>query len=491
MAVSFKPIVFWENGQLKVPIAPLIDNALETTYLSADMAVGTAMAVKSQKGFHATTNQPIIIGRLGSETTEIVESTTSSAPSTITLASTSVFAHNTGDPVYLIKFNQIEFSHATTLTGSKTALTANSGLYTIQPDKEYFVLDETEFTSGYYFARFKESVGSTFSDYSDAVEFNVQERNSVGYMVKRVLNDLQVSLSEKLTLLDCYEWINSGLKYIQGKLKRWPEHYSYNAVLGQVSRGTNVITMPTDAYDTETNKSIIALRIGDNKQLVYLPPSRFDNEMEGVKVTQVRTEATSGGTTLEIDNSYDFADSGSVNIYISGTKYNITYTGVTRSATAGVLTGVPASGDGSISVTIPVDTYVWQDEDEGLPTFFTVRNGNIEFYPLADGNEDNQNLYGDYTKVVTAVDTDRDTIDYQRYDMVQDYLTWRVKMKTQKNGELDMNDGWFFSFKEKLNDAIRTLPQNNKFPMRPTINRMLKRPIRNIKSLQDINIDDQ
>jgi hypothetical protein len=78
--------------------------------------------------------------------------------------------------------------------------------------------------------------------------------------------------------------------------------------------------------------------------------------MEGVKHTQVTTEAVATQTTLEIDNSYDFDDSGSVNLFISGTLYTITYTGVTRSATAGILTGIPASGDGSITVTIPVDT---------------------------------------------------------------------------------------------------------------------------------------
>ena len=127
---------------------------------------------------------------------------------------------------------------------------------------------------------------------------------------------------------------------------------------------------------------MIALRIGTRGNLDYLDPVWFDAQMSGVKRTQVTTQATSGQTTLAINNSYDFADSGSVNIYVSGTKYSITYTGVTRSATAGVLTGVPASGTGSISVTIAVDTYVWQDENEGIPTNFTVRNGNINFILL-------------------------------------------------------------------------------------------------------------
>lgn len=80
--------------------------------------------------------------------------------------------------------------------------------------------------------------------------------------------------------------------------------------------------------------------------------------MYGVKKTQVRTQATAGATTLEIDNSYDFLDTGSVTVFLDGDLHEITYTGVTRSATAGVLTGIPAAGTGSITETIAVDTNV-------------------------------------------------------------------------------------------------------------------------------------
>ncbi len=174
--------------------------------------------------------------------------------------------------------------------------------------------------------------------YTDPLIYTGWASNTVGYMIDRALRDLETTLSDKLTLQDCFEWINSGIKLIQGKLKRWPEHYSYNAVLGQTQRGTNILAMPTDAYDTETNKSLIAVRIGTNEKLTYLDPVSFDQEMEGVKMTQVTTNALANATTLYIDNSYDFADTGTVNVYISGTLYAVAYTGINRSATAGALT---------------------------------------------------------------------------------------------------------------------------------------------------------
>lgn len=424
-----------------------------------------------------------------SENAEILTTHSSTAPSgsTVTLASNTVNTHYAGEKVYRIEFNQVEISNATTLTGSKSVVATSA----LSADKQVLAYLDTANSSGYYFGRFKNSVAGTFGSYSDGIAYGSWTRNAVGYIIDRALRDLKLSFSELIDLFDCYEWINEGLEYIQGKLKRWPEHYSYNAVLGQVQRGTNVQAMPTDAYDLETNKSIIGLRIGTDKNLEYLDPKTFDNQLTNVAVTQVTTQATSGQTTLAINNSYDFADSGTVSVYISGTKYSITYTGVTRSTTSGVLTGVPASGAGSITVTIAVNTYVWQNETEGTPIWFTVRNSNIEFWPLADANHDNANMFSDYAKVATKVDSDGDTIDFQRYGMVQSFLTWRMKMKVRNNGDLDMNDGYFMQFKEKLNDAIRTLPQNNVFPTRPNINRMYKRlPLRKA-DIQDLQIGEQ
>ena len=488
------PTLRHRNGKLYLDHAQLVSDSTQFSYLAEPGTVGDAQVfLQDYTGF--LDNQILLLEDFGTESAEIV--TVNGTPSVgggCVLDSVLVRSHPVGSKVYILDYNQFELSHATTATGSKTVLTTTlgTGLVAIQPDIKVQVYNETEFTSGYYFARYKHSISGVFSSYSDALVYGGWDKNTVGYMIDRALRDVGETLSEKVTRFDCYEWINTCLKLIQGKLKRWPEHYSYNAVLGQIQRGDNTTTMPTDAYDTETNKSIIALRIGDDKKLSYLSPGDFDNQMGEALTTQVTTQATAGQTTLEIDNSYDFADSGTVNVYISGTKYSITYTGVTRSATAGILTGVPASGTGSISVTIAVDTNVWQNEVEGIPSWFTVRNGVIEHWPLADASNDNANLYGDYSKVATSVDSDGDTIDLQRYDAVQSYLTWMIKMKARNNGTLDLNDGWYLQYKEKLNDAIRTLPSNNVFRVRPSVNRIGNtRNLPRQADLNDLSIDDQ
>ena len=121
-----------------------------------------------------------------------------------------------------------------------------------------------------------------------------------------------------------------------------------------------------------------------------------------------------------------------------------------------------------------------------------MRNGVIEHWPLADGSNDNKNLYGDYSHVATSVDSDGDAVDLQRYDAVQSYLTWRIKMKARNNGTLDLTDGYYLMYKEKLNDAVSTLPNNNMFRVRPSVNRIGN--MRNLPQRPDVNdlsIDSQ
>ena len=80
----------------------------------------------------------------------------------------------------------------------------------------------------------------------------------------------------------------------------------------------------------------------------------------------------------------------------------------------------------------------------------------------------------DYFTVATVVDSDGDTIDLQRFDMIKDYLTWRVRMKVDNDGLLDMRDGIYQQYKEKLNDAIRTSITFAK-KSGPKVNRMMRR----------------
>ena len=464
-----RPLIQHKNRHIEVDQSHLIENALADTFLTAEMAAASGtLTVKDITGFAIA--KYVWINPFGVNS-EIIAMHASSAPSgvTLTLGANTAYIHQVGEPVYYIEFNQIEINHAATLTGNKSVLATVSIL---AREKTYIYLDTTQ-TTGFYFARYKDSVATLYSSYSDGVTYDGWATNTVGYIIECALEDLSLEFSDNLSMDHCIRWINTGLREIKGKVRRWAEHYKTNYVLGQTSRGTNIVTMPSDIYDSETNLSIESVRVGDGEALDYLDPASFDLQQEDVKQTQVTTQAVATDTSLAIDNSYDFEDSGSVDVYISGTKYTLTYTGVTRSASAGFLTGIPASGDGSITVTIPADTYVWQNEEEGEPSVYTVRNGQIEYWPLVDATYDNQNVYMDYNTEVVEVNSEGDEIDYQRFDMLQAYLMWRMWCKTSNKGILDRQSGFYVSFKENLNDAIRIMP-THKTSTTPNINRMMR-----------------
>lgn len=463
------PVLTHRNNQLYVDLAPLLEAGLEETYLTADSpAADTTLTVADIDGF--AVSHFLILGELGEETCELVKVHAATAPTgtTITLVTGGTeFAHAAGTRVRRVQFDQIEYSHAATLTGSKSVLATSN----VQTDQLIQAYTDTTQSSGFYFARFKDSTANTFGSYSDGVANGGNAANTVGYMIERALRENSTRLSDELSREDCYAYLNEGMRFVRGKQLHSPTGLVANYQAGQTSRGVNTVSFPADTYDTTTHQSVMAVRIG-TKTLTKVDPNTFAEIMTEVAVTQVRTQAIAGDTTLAIDNSYDFADSGTVSVYISGTKYEITYTGVTRSATSGVLTGIPASGDGSITVTIPVDTNVWQYENEGAPAYYTVRNGAIEYWPLPDSSHDNYNIEMDYWTIANVVNSDGDTIDEQRFEMLLDYLTWRIRMKVKNGGRLDLADGYYVTFKEKLNDAIRTSRSNFTHKMRPNINRI-------------------
>ena len=380
--------------KLKLDNSALQTDATQSSYLAEPAVVGDAQIfVQSYVGL--ADNQILLLEDFGTETAEIV--TVNGTPSVgggVVLDTVLVRSHPVGARVYVLDYDQIELSHATTSAGSKTALTTTlgSGLVSIQADVKVQIYNETEYSSGYYFARYKNSITGTFSGYTDALVYGGWDKNTVGYMIDRALSDVGEKLSEKVTRFDCYEWINTGLKLIQGKLKRWPEHYVYNYTLPTtITDATITYALPTTIYDTETNKSILGVRIEDvDLPLTYIDPIAFS----------------------ELDAT-----------------------------------------------------------ETGDPTRFTVRNGLLALWPTPDGHT-GDDIYMNYATVITMVDSDGDTIDLQRYDMVQNYLAWRIKMKARNNGTLDQTDGYYLTFKECMNDAIRTLPGNNVFKIRPSVNRI-------------------
>jgi len=433
------------------------------TYLTAEAAAaGTTLTVKSISNF--TVDLILLIGELGDENSEIIKTHGSTDPTgtTITLLSGLVKTHTPYTKVRVMLYDQVEISHADTATGDKTTLDTID----IQPESPETRYDDSAKSAGYFFTRFKNTIGTTYSDHSDPIPYDGFTADTVAFAISYALKRNKLDAFTKYIDYEfCINEVNSCLQFITGKLKGWSKLLTLNAIIGQTTRGINIISLPSDIWENRGNKSIQDIRIGSGTGLIYKIWSEFEKKMEGTTVTQVRTEAAAGELTLEIDNSYDYPDSGTVNFYISGVLYTISYTGVTRSATAGVLTGVPAAGTtGAITVTIPVDTNIWTGESEGNPEYYTVdSDGYVRITPFPSASYDNLNVYMDYYTGATSVDSDVDSLDVFRYDAVKHWLTWVIRMQLKNNGKRDFTDGDYIQFFQIITDYVRNeIPAHRK-----------------------------
>ena len=465
---------------LKVNISKLTLNAPQLV-LDADAAAGaTSITVKSILG--VTTNNILLFRSLGNESAEIVATHASTTPSgnTVTLVAAGlVEAHPAGTVVYVIPYNQVRFYSAATEIDANAAagvgLSALAAAQNIDPTEVENVYVDTTITSGFLYHRFSDSINTVNDIYSDPIpwsQFIVQfAENEVGYILDFVKRKLGHEWDDRFSKQAAMDEVNACLRYIQGKLKRWSRYLIADYVLGQTAQGIFDFALPTNIYNNENNKSVLQVKIGTHTEaLIPLDEKEFDEQMREVARSTVRVLAVVGATTLDIVNSYDFDATGSVNLYTANAVDAITYDGITRSATAGILSTIPATGAGAIGVAHAVGINVWQNEVLGKPRYFNIRQGRIRIYPLPDSTNINLNIYMDYYDAATTVDSESDEIDAPRYDLVKHFLLWQGKNYWRNNGRSDVKDDDFILFQDILKSAVRTEISGQKFRMHPRTN---------------------
>ena len=443
------------------PIISKIDDifSYDTSLISPATSGASTISVKSIVNFGV--NMVLLIGELGAEDSEIIKTHAATAPTgnTITLASNLQFAHPVFTKITVLLYDQIEYSHSTDTAGTvKTLLTTTlgNGLVAMTGDSKEVRWDDTQYNTGYYWARYKNSITSVFTTYTGPIPYAGYDSNTVGNVIAKALKRCHIrGYSEFIDYEFCLDEINECLRFMAGKLKKWAKLQKFDYVLGQTDRGVNKFLLPDDISENESNKSIFNLRIGKDIILKFKTITEWNERvMTSAKQTEVRTQAVAGQTTLEINNSYDFASAGTVNVYIAGEIYTISYTGITRSATAGVLTGIPASGTGSISVTIPANTNVWSGETETKPIYYTIYGGYL-YTELPQSTYCDLNIYMDYETLPDKVTADEDVLDTFKFDAVLHWLVWAINAQQKNKGKRDLQDADYMQFLQNLSDYIR------------------------------------
>jgi len=435
-----------------------------SSFLKDDASAGAlTLTIDSIVGF--AINQLIVITEPGNEDVEIVKTHAATAPSgnTVTLAAATKFDHSQGMKVYIIDWDQAEFSY-----GTGSVPTVVLGTVNLQVEQLETRYTDSTYSSGNYFIRFKNSITGAFSDYTDPIPWGGFSEDSVGAIIAYALKRNKTEFTDNVDHEFCIAEINACLKIIRGKLKKWHSLQSFDYALGTTSRGVNKFTLPSDMWQY-SNKSVLSVRVGLGMPLSYRDQIEWDEEMAKLAKTTLALNAAIGAVSATLSSTDDFTDSGSV--MIKGQV--ITYTAIDR--TTKIISGIPASGVGSITANLTAGDAVWQgDYEEGEATIFNVSGGELYIWPMPSASEINRRVILDYWKEAPTVETDGDTIDILRFDMLKYWLTWAIRAQLKNDGMRDAADGDYGLFNEALNDAIKIelRTHGNKYKTRPQLNQI-------------------
>lgn len=415
IAISFGRI----NQPVRVPVIDAVLNPITQSFLLTNTASG-ATALRVQNTFVFNENQWLAIGEEGNQVSEIISTTAAGAVSgnnTLNIGIATRQNHSAGSWVKVIPYNQVEISYATTATGSKTVLCLTNIAIGLMENR--FV--DTA-TSGYYFARYKNSINGAFSDYSDPAPYSGYTLSSARACIDTALNMINKNSSNVLSDEFFFREINNCQIETLREFKRWSFMQSFNTIVTRTATGMWRIPLPTDCDDQNTTKSIYNFKIGKEIQMTWVDKQTWNDIVGDFAATTLASSFIVGATSIVLSSSSDFTDTG--NVYIRGTTY--AYTANDR-----------ATGTLTVSATTTAGTAGWdafQNSATGDPAYYTTYGGYLYHWPITNSVYTNRNYYLDYYKSLTPITTDTDTLILPDASVVQYYLAWKALLRIS-NGE--------------------------------------------------------
>ena len=246
----------------------------EETYLSSDIPRGsTGFAVKNNRGFDA--DDYFIIGTVGAEKTEQLQTSLTTGDTTITSTAACKFAHNSDDPITRAKYNQVQIYRAT--TGAYSLLETVD----IEWDQRFTsYADATGTSSHYYKWKFYNETSTAATDYSHIVPGVGFGRKSVNVMTNNVLKEGGDEKEEITDRIEVLSWFGHAQDDIASRLN---EKFGYDFLKEDTnlstSAATEEISLPSDfdkmchinyAYDDGTTDQTYKLRQISLSEFEYL-----------------------------------------------------------------------------------------------------------------------------------------------------------------------------------------------------------------------------
>jgi len=408
-----------ENMPIQIPLTDLLVNN-PRTFLTADSTPNSLnLIIKSTVGFNF--NDIILVGEPGNEGSEIVSAVSGTTPFTLMTLSTPInFPHSANASIRVIDYDKVQILSAPTLIATKEAITTPL----LVGDNLETVSTLTTPSTGFYFARFFNSVTQSFSDYSDGVPVAGYTQFMARSIIDNALGMINKKTSE--TLPDEYafsEISNCQIEVIR-EFKRWSFLQEFDANLGALTVGNWRVALPSDCDDQNSNRSIYNFRIAAERNIIWVDKEKWNAITQNVIHSTTSSPIAVGNLKIYVTDPSDFADDGSVKI--RGNSYDYT----ANDRTNGILTITAAT------TTALNGDDIFQGGSSGNPTYWTTFGGYLYFYPYLSSNYDQRDGHLDYYKKMTEIVSDTTEIVLPDPTVVQYYLAWKFLLR-QKNGEED------------------------------------------------------
>lgn len=420
----------------------IIPNELDvkaTTYISSNIAAGVvAVPVDNTADFTDGSSILLLLSSIGAENAEIVTSASNTAQSFTTLAT--VMAHNRGDSVRELKWDQIVVSKASTIDGVYSVF-ATQTMFTTQQSTIFY--DTAGLSTDYYKIQWKNSLTGLLSEYSTAISVDAYPTNSVYSIIAPVRKAMGISDDDnKITSEFCISAVNDARKFVSAKLygirHAWQQRFEYPIKL---LAGTNYVTLPTDVDFTETDQSVLAARFTIGNVLTpfnlkYIDKRSWNQIAFSVTGGTTTAEALTGAVSITVDNVGDFPDSADGVAYVATSAYDqtieeIAYTSI--DLTTNQLLGVTG-----LTRDVLIGTRVWSSPTISQPIYYTVFDGKLYFDRIIPDSMQGNNLYIDYYKKIDEVTSLSQELPEHYREIYKFYLRYAIKYR--KDTSLDSND---------------------------------------------------
>lgn len=223
---------------------------LEKSYLSDPIALGvTTFEVKNNNRFAA--NDRIMLGEQGAEATEVVTVTSVSVNSTTVVCGATVFPHSADDPVTKLRFDQVKFYRATSLTGTYS-VQSTQNLDVDNAELKTYYDDTSGLATYYYKISVYHSISGVESTLTDPIPGGTGwARNQFGYIIDETLQEVSDPSEVHMTrneLMGYFNDVNDDL------LSNASKPYDFLRTRDTYTRTAGAITLdfPTDSLGNQT-----------------------------------------------------------------------------------------------------------------------------------------------------------------------------------------------------------------------------------------------